>query len=142
VSPTSARRASTDEIYRDLRERIVLLDLPPGSRLTETGLAGEYGVSRTPIRQVLDRLEYDRLVDQGQSTGTRVSIVDTKEIRDIWVVRLKIAELLGEFVHGPAPDALIGRLRRIREELENVRTSRNVRTMGSCTTATTRPCSR
>jgi DNA-binding GntR family transcriptional regulator len=122
---------STEDIYHDLRERIVLLDLEPGARLTEMGLAAEYGVSRTPIRQVLDHLEYDRLVDQGANTGTRVSIVDTKEIRDVWAVRLRIADLLGEFVRSPVPGGLIERLREIRTDLEAMRASGDARTLGA-----------
>lgn len=120
-----------DEIYRTLRERICLLELEPGTRLTEEALATEFGVSRTPIRQVLDRLEHERLVDQRPGAGTTVAIVDTKEIRDVWAVRLKIAELAGEFVRLPAPTALIDQLRAIREEVDKVAASRDLRALGA-----------
>lgn len=45
-----------------LRERIVWGELPPSSRLVETELADELGVSRTPVREALQRLELDGLV--------------------------------------------------------------------------------
>lgn len=126
-----ATRSTTEQIYRELRERIVLLDVAPGTRLTETALATEFGVSRTPIRQVLDRLRYDRLVDQGPNSGTRVSFVDAKEIRDVWAVRLKIAELVGEFVRVPPPAGVTDRLRSIREEVERVHETHDVRVLGA-----------
>lgn len=119
-------RKSTAEIYRTLRERICLLQLPPGSRLTEQALAAEFGVSRTPIREVLERLQHDRLVTQRPGAGTSVAIIDTKEVRDVWAVRLKIAELLGDFVRLPAPTAVVDELEAIRAELAQVRTTGDV----------------
>lgn len=129
--PDPSPRPTTEGIYRILRERICLLDLEPGTRLTEEALAAEFGVSRTPIRQVLDRLEHERLVDQRPGAGTTVAIVDTKEIRDVWAVRLKIAELVGDFVRLPARPEVIERLRTIRGDLEAVRASRDLRELGA-----------
>jgi DNA-binding GntR family transcriptional regulator len=124
-------KSTPAEIYRELRERICLLDVRPGERLTEQSLAAEFGVSRTPIRQVLDRLESDRLVVQRPGAGATVATVDAKEVRDVWAVRLKIAELVGEFVRLPAPPAVLDRLREIRDELGEVRTSRDLRALGA-----------
>lgn len=123
-------KPTIEQIYVDLRERICLLDIPPGAHLIETSLAADYGVSRTPIRQVLDWLEHDRLVVQRPGSGASVAIIDSKEIRDVWAVRLKVAELIGDFVRLPAPPEVIQRLQDIRTELEAVRTSRDLRALG------------
>ncbi|MDX1658527.1 MAG: GntR family transcriptional regulator [Nitriliruptorales bacterium] len=123
-------RGSTEEIYRTLRQRICLLDLEPGERLPEVALAEEFGVSRTPIRQVLDRLKHERLVIQQPGLGATVAPLDPREIRDVWAVRLKLAELTGEFIHLPSPTGVIAELETIREELDNVRTSRDIRALG------------
>lgn len=123
-------KPSIEQIYRDLRERICLLDIQPGAHLTETALAADYGVSRTPIRQVLNRLEHERLVMQRPGSGTSVAIIDSKEIRDVWAVRLKVAELMGDFVRLPAPPEVVPRLQEIREELEVIRASRDPRALG------------
>lgn len=119
------------EIYRDLRERICLLDIEPGERLREVALANDYGVSRTPVRQVLDRLEHDRLVVQRPGQGASVAIVDTKEIRDVWAVRLKLGELLGDFVRLPAPQHVIGQVVEVGGELDLIRESRDLRALGA-----------
>src|SRR3546814_17250695 len=58
-----ARRVRSEAVHREIRERICLLGYPPGSRLSEDALALEFGVSRTPIRQVLHRLEFEGLVE-------------------------------------------------------------------------------
>ena len=123
-------RTTTADIYRALRERICLLELEPGSRLTEQALAAEFGVSRTPIRQVLDRLEHERLVTQRPGAGTSVATIDTKEVRDVWAVRLKIAELIGDFVRLPAPAAVIEELQDIRGELVDVGRTGDVQALG------------
>ena len=126
----TATKPTTDEIYRELRERICLLDLAPGARLTEEALAREFGVSRTPIRQVLDRLEFERLVDQHHGSGARVASLDSRELRDVWAVRLRIADLVGEFVKLPAQPHVIADLRAIRDDLEQVRETRDIRELG------------
>lgn len=118
------------EIYRALREQICLLELEPGSRLTEQNLAAEFGVSRTPIRHVLTQLEHERLVVQRPGAGTIVAVIDTKEVRDVWAVRLKIAELLGDFVRLPAPPAVIAELEAIRRDLGDLRDSVDLRVLG------------
>lgn len=123
-------KPTTDEIHRELRERICLLDLTPGARLTEEALAREFGVSRTPIRQVLDRLEFERLVDQHHGSGARVASLDSRELRDVWAVRLRVADLVGEFVKLPAPPQVLEDLRAIRDDVGGVRQSRDIRALG------------
>jgi DNA-binding GntR family transcriptional regulator len=126
----TASRLSTADIYRELREQICLLDIEPGSRLTEEGLAKIFGVSRTPIRQVLDRLEFERLVDQDRGSGARVAVLDSRELRDVWAVRLKVAELVGDFITVPARVHLVDQLRAIRDELDEVGADRDLRRLG------------
>lgn len=119
-------RLSTTQIYRDVRERIVLLALAPGARLTEEALAREYGVSRTPIREVLARLHHDQLVEQRPGAGAVVAPIDIRQVRDVWAVRLKMAELVGDFVELPAPPEILGRLRSLRSELAHVDSARTL----------------
>lgn len=124
-------KPSRNEIHEYLREQILLLDLPPGSRLREERLAEHFGVSRTPIRQVLDRLEFEGLVEQGEGRGARVSGLDPKELRDIWVMRLKIAEMVGDFMRIPNQDEILDRLQSIRRRLADLKESLDTRELGA-----------
>ena len=124
-------KPSRHEIHSYLREQILLLDLAPGSRLREERLAEHFGVSRTPIRQVLDRLEFEGLVEQGDGIGARVSALDPRELRDIWAMRLRIAEIAGDFLRLPKDQELLDRLGEIRDQLVAVKQSRDTRTLGA-----------
>nr|WP_274388306.1 GntR family transcriptional regulator [Salsipaludibacter albus] len=118
------------DIYDTMRERICLLDLEPGARLREEPLAEEFGVSRTPVRAALARLEHERLVHSSPGSGATVAIIDAKEIRDVWAVRMKIADLVADFVRLPAPPDTLAELDDIATATEAVRTSRDTRQLG------------
>ncbi|MDX1448139.1 MAG: GntR family transcriptional regulator [Acidimicrobiia bacterium] len=124
-------RPSQMQIHQALRERILLLDLPPGTRLREEHLAAEFGVSRTPIRQVLDRLEFEGLVESIEGAGARVSAIDFKSLRDVWAVRLKIGELVRDFVRLPASEAAVAAVRATRSDVARVAETRAVRELGA-----------
>lgn len=113
-------KAESAAVYRELRRRIIHLDLPPGTRLREQPLAAEFGVSRTPIRRVLDRLAHEGLVTIIPGSGASVSLVDFQELREVWALRVKIAELVADFVRLPAPPAVLARLRELLEQLESL----------------------
>lgn len=83
-------------IYHEIRDRICLLQYPPGMVLSENQLAGEFGVSRTPIRRVLQRLEFEGLVVSKQGIGTLVTIVDLQYLKEVYALRLRLSELAGE----------------------------------------------
>lgn len=128
---SSRSKPSRHQIHAELRERIVLLDLPPGSRLREVELAKQFGVSRTPIRQVLDRLEFEGLVDQGEGRGAQVSSLDPKELRDIWAMRLRIAEMVGDFIRLPTTGDAIEQLEDIRSHLADLKGTNDMRALGA-----------
>lgn len=96
------KRMSTEErneaIYREIREKICLLDYPPGSALREETLAEQFEVSRTPIRRVLKQLEFEELVAHTPGAGVIVTTIDLKSLRDVYKLRLKIAEFVGEMM--------------------------------------------
>lgn len=124
-------KPTRQEIHSLLREQILLLDLPPGARLREEQLAEQFGVSRTPIRQVLDRLEFEGLVKQGEGQGASVATLDLRELRDIWALRLRMAQIFGDFLRIPNDQQIIDRLDSIRSQLADVKESRDIRTLGA-----------
>lgn len=90
-----------NEIYIELRRRICLLDYEPGTRLNERALAQEFGISRTPLRDVLQRLEYNGLIASQHGHGTTVTSIDLKSLRDIYVTRMRLMDAMGD--SSPAP---------------------------------------
>lgn len=80
-------------IYKTIRERISLLIYPPNSVIGETELAGEFNVSRTPIRSVLQRLHFDGLVQIRTGVGTVVTDVDLKTMKEVYDLRMSLTEL-------------------------------------------------
>ncbi|WP_439591199.1 GntR family transcriptional regulator [Microbacterium sp.] len=71
-----------DEVYRALGEAILDGTLPPGERLRDHEIAERLGVSRTPVREALQRLERIGLVEVSPHRYTRVSVPDEKLIDD------------------------------------------------------------
>lgn len=123
-------KSTVRTIHAELRERILLLDLKPGDPMREVRLSQHFGVSRTPIRQVLHRLEFEGLVDIGEARGARVSGLDPKTLRDTWAVRLRLAHLVGDFVSLPASAETIERLREIRASLAGVMATQDFKELG------------
>jgi len=94
-SSKGAGRIRYEELHAVLRERICMLIYPPGVTLSESELAAEFRVSRTPIRRVLQSLEAQGLVETKQSVGTIVTSVELKALREVYAVRMALAETLG-----------------------------------------------
>ncbi|MEV0616809.1 GntR family transcriptional regulator [Nonomuraea sp. NPDC050404] len=75
------------DIYERIREEIVSGALPAGAPLVEAALAGAYGISRTPVREALRRLEHDGLVERADRS-LRVRTRSPEEILEIYEVRI------------------------------------------------------
>jgi GntR family transcriptional regulator, rspAB operon transcriptional repressor len=78
---------TSDQVYLALREAIVSAELTPGLKLSENELAGELGVSRTPVREALARLRDERLVAIVPQLGTFVTLISTQAVADAEFVR-------------------------------------------------------
>jgi DNA-binding GntR family transcriptional regulator len=114
------RRVAPETIQAEIRDRICLLAYPPGTILREGELAAEFGVSRTPIREILQRLAYMGLVEVRNGVGTIVTELDRDEIVELYRMRIKLAELIGEMSPHPvspvqirAAETLLNRARNL-----------------------------
>ena len=76
-----------EKAYRIIRNQIVTCELPPGSPLNERELVEMIGVSRTPIREALNRLENERLVSITSQKGATATAITPAIIRDIYQLR-------------------------------------------------------
>lgn len=112
IQPSEQRR-KFEMMYKMLRTRICLLDYAPGQRLSEEKLAEAFGVSRTPLRRVLARLESEGLLKSVQSVGTIVTDVDIEELTQTYQLRMELAELIGRLSPVAVTPALVERCRNI-----------------------------
>lgn len=77
----------SETAYRDLKERILHLELPPGTAISEIETAAQYDISRTPIRDVFKTLAAEGLLEIRPHIGTFVSLIDLHMISDILYIR-------------------------------------------------------
>lgn len=106
-------KMSQEDIYEQLRERICLLQYAPGAVLSENALATEFGVSRTPVRSALQRLEFEGLVSSLPGVGTIVASVDLKFLKEVYALRMKLAEIAGDLARSRVPPKTLDRLREL-----------------------------
>ncbi len=72
-----------DKAYDILRERVISAHYPPAVTVSEPELANDLGMSRTPLREALVRLEHDGLIELIPRRGMRVKELSGRDIREI-----------------------------------------------------------
>jgi DNA-binding GntR family transcriptional regulator len=83
----TAARDLGQEAYGRIRAAIREGSLAPGERLTETDLAARFGVSRTPVRQAIARLEAEGLLTREARRGLAVTRPDHQQVIELYVMR-------------------------------------------------------
>lgn len=89
-------RSDSDRVYRRVRQGIIEGEYAPGSRLVEQRVAEELGVSRTPVREAVRRLESEGLVVVERNRGAQVRPLSEAEIADLYAVRARLESLGAE----------------------------------------------
>ena len=82
-----------DVVFKTLRQAILKGELEPGERLMEIQLAERLGVSRTPIREAIRKLELEGLVLMIPRKGAEVARISENNLRDVLEVRRTLEEL-------------------------------------------------
>ncbi len=82
-----------DKVFKKLEEEILNGALKAGENLTELRISARLGVSRTPVREAIHRLEQDGLVQLTPNKGAVVVGVSEKDLRDIYAIRMKLEGL-------------------------------------------------
>ncbi|MBP2032652.1 DNA-binding GntR family transcriptional regulator [Clostridium algifaecis] len=81
------RENGKEYAYRVLKDNIMSLELKPGQSISETELAQELGISRTPIREVLMKLKEEHLIEVKPQIGTYVSLIDRRLVEEAFFMR-------------------------------------------------------
>lgn len=77
------KRSLVDQVYDRLRSDIITLQLPLGSRINVNELQDTLGVSCTPIREAINRLQQEGLITYENNVGARVLTLEPKDVEDI-----------------------------------------------------------
>ncbi len=119
-------------VFESLREAIISGSLPPSERLMEIQLAEEMGVSRTPVREAIRKLELEGLVVMIPRKGAYVAGMSIKDIVDVFEIRGALeglaAELASERVTDEELESMERYLVKISEEIESGDLSKVVET--------------
>jgi DNA-binding GntR family transcriptional regulator len=89
-----------DEAYARIRRRIVGCDLAPGEQVTEGQLVETHGIGKTPVREALQRLAQEGLVQPIRRHGYRVAPITLRDVRDLFGLRLIIEPAAAELAVG------------------------------------------
>ena len=82
-----------DVVFNTLRKAILKGELKPGERLMEIALAEKLGVSRTPVREAMRKLELEGLVVMIPRRGAQVANITEKDLNDVLEVRIALENL-------------------------------------------------
>lgn len=79
--PIDSYKPLRDVVVESIRQAIISGQFPPGMRLMELQLAEEMGVSRTPVREAIRKMELEGLVVMIPRRGAYVADISIKDIR-------------------------------------------------------------
>lgn len=112
-----------DVVFNTLRQAILKGELEPGERLMEIQLAKRLGVSRTPIREAIRKLELEGLVVMVPRKGAEVAKITQKDLSDVLEVRKALEVLAVQIACERMTKEQLGELKSVLEEFkESIKT--------------------
>lgn len=109
-----------DVVFNTLRQAILKGELKPGERLMEIQLADRLGVSRTPIREAIRKLELEGLVVMIPRKGAEVAKITEKDLKNVLEVRCALEELAVELACEKIDTAQIDELKSCMKEFKEL----------------------
>jgi len=117
----------SDQVYLYLRNEIVEGRLPPGQRVSPDELAEKLKISKMPIKEAIERLAGEGLLDVQSRRGTFVSRLDPVELAETFEVRCALEVLAGKLAVRHITEADIERLRQLMAAMEQSTAKADVR---------------
>lgn len=111
-----------DEIAFKIEQQILAGEMLPGQKLQQQDLCDRFGVSRTPVREALHKLQALRLIDLLPNRGARVRVPTRREIEEVFDVRAELEAYAAELA---CSEANAGLDRELNESIEHVRKAAN-----------------
>ncbi|MEU5025138.1 GntR family transcriptional regulator [Streptomyces milbemycinicus] len=120
TEPRGEELSLAERAYRAIRDRLVMLEIRPGAPINEDQLAQSLGVGRTPVREALKRLQYERLIATYPRRGTFATDVNITDLAHISEVRQELEPLAAAQAARRATATDRATLTAVRRELESV----------------------
>ncbi len=109
-----------ERIYDKLKRKILFLDLQPGEAIDEKKIAAEFKVSRTPIREVLQRLEWEGLVDIIPRGTISVASLEYNKIKSTYFMRVHVEGLAGKLAAAYGKPMHVVRIKAVLEQITGI----------------------
>lgn len=116
-----------DVVFQTLREAILKGELKPGERLMEMHLASKLGVSRTPIREAIRKLELEGLAVTVPRRGAEVAKMTEKDMQDVLQIRMALDELAVQLACDNITDEELELLKIALKKFEDSTQTKNVK---------------
>ncbi len=107
-----------EHFYQDLKRQILTLKLAPGSSLDEVSLSKEYEISRTPLREIFQRLAGEGYIEIINNRGAMVSSMDYKTVRNFFLTAPMVYASIGRLA---TVNASRGQLSELQEAQDSFR---------------------
>lgn len=118
-----------DVVFNTLRQAILRGELKPGERLMEIQLANKLGVSRTPVREAIRKLELEGLVLMIPRKGAEVADISEKNLKDVLEVREALEELAARLACDKITKEGINRLKEAAQDFRSALKSNDITQM-------------
>lgn len=109
-----------DLAYRQIKDRLIMLDIRPGEPINDVALAAELGVGRTPVREAVKRLETDHLVVSYPRRGTFATVVDVTELGAISDIRQLLEPHAARRAAENASPTMRAEMREVAAQIQNL----------------------
>ena len=101
-----------NELYEELKRQILTLKLSPGESMEEVNLCNEYNISRTPLREILQKLAGEGYVELVKNRGATVSSMDYKTLRNFFATAPMMYSAVGRLAAKNATQSQIKELQK------------------------------
>jgi len=98
----------TLNIYEAIKNEIITFKKEPNTMIREVDVARKYNISRTPVRDIFSRLEYDGLIEPDRTKGTYVTKINVDDITDtMYVITQVETNILNEIIDSVTPGDIV-----------------------------------
>ncbi|GAB3693427.1 GntR family transcriptional regulator [Saccharopolyspora tripterygii] len=115
-----ATLSMAEKAYLAIRDRLIMLDIPPMTAIDDAALARSLEIGRTPVREALKRLEIDRLVVSYPRRGTFATAVDITDLAYISDLRVHLEPLAARRAAEVAAEADLDEVAALVEQLDDI----------------------